>query len=280
MAARRLLSVAHLSALEATPLELIDGAARAGLDAVGLRIIAPRAGDVVAPVAGNPTAIRALKSELKARNVALHDIEAVIVREDTDFSAIEPALAAGAELGARYVIANMYVEALPQAADQFARLCEAGARHGLDVALEFVPLSLLKTLDGALAILEAADRPNARLLVDAIHLSRSGGHPRDLAKVDPGLFAFAHFCDAPLDQPKAEDLPVETRQQRLLPGEGELWLAEFVAALPADLTISLEAPSLATAGLPVAEKIARGAAAMRRALQACDPAARSIHNPP
>ncbi|NGN43004.1 sugar phosphate isomerase/epimerase [Mesorhizobium sp. CGMCC 1.15528] len=248
---------------------MIAGAAGAGLDAVGLRIIAPRPGDVVAPVSGNPLAIRELKDELGARNIRLNDIEAIIIREDTDFAVFEPALAAGVELGAAHVIANMYVEEPVQAAEQYAKLCELAARHELCVALEFIPLSLLKTLDQALNILKLADQPNGRLLIDAIHLSRSGGHPRDLAGVDPKLFAFAHFCDAPLKQPSLENLPLETRQQRMLPGEGELWLPEFVAALPGNLTLGIETPSLATAGLPVAEKIARGAAAMRRVLERC-----------
>jgi len=268
-AVQRLLSVAHLTALEATPSELIAGAAGAGLDAVGLRIIAPRPGDIVAPVADNPQMIRELRAELGARNIQLNDIEAIIIREDTDFEVHEAALSAGAELGAAHVIANMYVEEPVQAAEQYAKLCDLAARYELCVALEFIPLSLLKTLDQALNILKLAGRTNGRLLIDAIHLSRSGGHPRDLAGVDPKLFAFAHFCDAPLKQPSPEDLPLETRQQRMLPGDGKLWLPEFVAALPSGLTIGIETPSLATAGLPVAEKIARGAAAMRRVLEKC-----------
>lgn len=271
MPIRRPLSIAHLSAIEATPLELINGAARAGLDAVGLRIIAPRPGDVVAQVAGNPGAIRELKTEFKARGVGLNDIEAIILQEETDFSRFDAALEAGAELGARHTVVNMYIEDPRQAADRFGELCTFVARHGLNAALEFIPLSLLKTLDGALAVLEGAGQPNGKLLIDAIHLSRSGGHPRDLAKVAPELFAFAHLCDAPLKQPSVEGLPTETRQQRLLPGKGELWLDEFVAALPPALPIGIEAPSLATAGLPVAEKIAMNAAAARRVLGIPEP---------
>ena len=271
MSAPRTLSIAHLSALEATPLELIDGAARAGLNAVGLRIIAPRPGDVVAQVAGKPRAIRDLKAELSARDVRLNDIEAIILREETDLSQFEAALVAGAELGARHVVVNMYIDDLQRAAERFAELCVLLAQYDLNAALEFVPLSLLKTLDGALSILDSARQPNGKLLVDALHLSRSGGHPRDLAKVAPELFAFAHLCDAPLKQPRVEDLPTETRQQRLLPGDGELWLDAFVAALPPMLPIGIEAPSLTTAGLPVAETVAMNAAAARRVLGLPEP---------
>lgn len=266
-----MLSIAHLSAIEATPLELIDGAARAGLDAVGLRIIAPRPGDVVAQVAGSRGAIRELKAELAARGLRLSDIEAIILREETDLSLFDAALGAGAELGARHVVVNMYIEDPRQAAERFGELCTVVARHGLNAALEFIPLSLLKTLDSALAVLEGAGQPNGKLLIDAIHLSRSGGHPRDLIKVAPELFAFAHLCDAPLRQPSMEDLQTETRQQRLLPGKGELWLDEFVAALPPTLQIGIEAPSLATAGLPVAEKVAMNASAARHVLGMPEP---------
>ena len=271
MPASRMLSIAHLSALEATPLELIDGAARAGLDALGLRIIAPRPGDIVADVAGNRAAIRELKTELAARGLVLSDIEAIILKEETDLPTLDAALEAGAELGARHVVVNMYIEDPHRAAERFGELCRHVARHDLNAALEFIPLSLLKTLDAALAVLGGGGQPNGKLLIDAIHLSRSGGHPRDLAKVAPELFAFAHLCDAPLKQPGVEDLPIETRQQRLLPGKGELWLDEFVAALPPTLQIGIEAPCLETAGLPVAQKVVMNASAARRVLGIPEP---------
>lgn len=266
MTQARLLSIAHLSVLDANPLELIAAAADGGLDAVGLRIIAPRPGDVVAPVAGNPPAIRELKAELAARSVRLLDIEAVIVSPTLDPAMLAPAFEAAAELGARYVLANMYVPDRAEAAEGFARLCREAARFDLDVMLEFLPISELKTVAAAVETLRAAGASNGRLLVDALHLSRSGGSPADLAGIPAELMPYAHICDAPAAIPALDDLIPEIRAGRLLPGEGELPLADLIRALPAGIPLAIEAPCRATAGLSVADRVARAGAAARKLL--------------
>lgn len=260
----RLLSIAHLSALDATPLELISAAADGGFDAVGLRIIAPRPGDVVAPVAGNQAAIRALQAELKARSVQVLDIEAVIVSPVLDPASLAPAFEAAAALGARYILSNMYVPDRAQAAEAFARLCREAARFDLEVVLEFLPISELKTVGAALEVLKAANAPNGRLLVDALHLSRSGGSPADLAGIPPQLMPYAHICDAPAAIP--DELIPEIRTGRLLPGEGELPLAGLIHTLPAGIPLAVEAPCRATTGLSVAERVARAGAATHKLL--------------
>lgn len=262
----RLLSIAHLSALDATPLELIAAAAEGGFGAVGLRIVAPRPGDVVAPVAGNPPAIRALKAELAARSVRVLDVEAVIISPTLDPATLSLAFEAAAELGAHYVLSNMYVPGRAQGAEAFARLCREAARFDLEVMLEFLPISELKTVGDALATLRLAGAPNGRLLVDALHLSRSGGHPRDLVGVPADLMPYAHICDAPAALPAPEALIPEIRTGRLLPGEGELPLAELIRTLPDGIPLAVEAPCRETAGLPVNERVARAGAAARKLL--------------
>ena len=72
---------------------------------------------------------------------------------------------------------------------------------------------------------------------------------------------------------------------RLLPGEGELPLAGLVAALPADLPVSVEAPSLAARrDLSPAEYAARARRSLASAgsCAACEPNARpgARHQPP
>ena len=54
---------------------------------------------------------------------------------------------------------------------------------------------------------------------------------------------------------------------RLLPGEGELWLGELIAALPPGTPISIEAPSARMAGLPAAERARLARVATERFLQ-------------
>ncbi len=105
------------------------------------------------------------------------------------------------------------------------------------------------------------------MLVDALHLSRSGGSPADLAQYDPALFSYMHLCDAPAIPPGPDGVRPEAREGRLYPGEGGLWLADFIRAFPRDTPIAIEAPSARRAGLPPAERASLAAAGTRQLLR-------------
>jgi hypothetical protein len=49
-----------------------------------------------------------------------------------------------------------------------------------------------------------ADRPNGAVLLDALHLSRSGGAAAQLQDLPPGTINAAQLCDAPALQPRTE----------------------------------------------------------------------------
>ena len=132
--------------------------------------------------------------------------------------------------------------------------------------LEFIPYSHIRSLEQAVALLADVGPANAGVLVDALHLSRSGGRP-DLAQYDPALFSYMHLCDAPAIPPGPEGVRPEGREGRLYPGEGGLWLADFIRAFPRDTPIAIEAPSARRAGLPPAERASLAASGTRRLLR-------------
>ena len=101
----------------------------------------------------------------------------------------------------------------------------------------------------------SANAANAGLLLDLLHLSRSGGRPEDLTHIAPGLITFAHVCDAPAAIPQTvPELRREAREDRQYPGEGALPIGAFLAALPAGTPIALEAPNPRHAHLSFAER--------------------------
>jgi hypothetical protein len=55
----------------------------------------------------------------------------------------------------------------------------------------------VKTVDDAVRIVEQAQHPAGAVLVDALHLRRSGGSPADLAAVPTRRLPYAQLCDAP-----------------------------------------------------------------------------------
>src|SRR5215467_15729285 len=152
------------------------------------------------------------------------------------------------------------------AAENLSRLCAVANLRGVRVMLEFIPYSHIRSLAQAVALLAEVGPANAGVLVDALHLSRSGGSPADLAQYDPALFSYMHLCDAPVIPPGPKGVRPEAREGRLYPGEGGLWLAGFIRAFPRDTPIAVEAPS-ARAGLPPAERSSLAASGTRRLLR-------------
>ncbi|MNI94603.1 hypothetical protein D3C73_1527290 [compost metagenome] len=56
------------------------------------------------------------------------------------------------------------------------------------------------------------------------------------------------LCDAPLTAPAEALIIQEAREGRLLPGQGQLPLAALMGALPTDVQVSVETPSVTLRG--------------------------------
>jgi sugar phosphate isomerase/epimerase len=133
-------------------------------------------------------------------------------------------------LGARRINAGLWEgPGPPGLATAFAELCRAAEDEGLEVALEFFPFGAIPTPAAALEVIEAADRPNARMLFDAWHFHRAGAHWDHLSALWSGLVSCLQISDAAPDA--AEDVGEESRHARLLPGEGVIDLRGLLAEL-------------------------------------------------
>ena len=265
----RTIGLAALTVLDAGPAGQIAAAAAAGFDAVGLRLNPLLATDPV--VIGDAVAERAVRDGLRTTGLGVLDVGVVTLTESLDVAAPAPLMAFSAEIGARFLTCPVADEDRGRREATFAALCEAAARFSLTPLIEFNPYSACRTLGDAVGLVDGAGHANAGLCVDAFHLSRSGGHPDDLRRVPAERLRLLHFCDAgplPAGPTSVEAIRAESRGGRLLPGEGSLWLAELLSALPADVPVSVEAPSVNLARLPVEERAAKALAATRRVLAA------------
>lgn len=82
--------------------------------------------------------------------------------------------------------------------DQFAALAELAGQRGIETVLEPVPGLTVGDLPTAQAALERVGRPDFRILVDTMHLVRSGSTPAALAAVDPDCIGYAQSNDTTL----------------------------------------------------------------------------------
>lgn len=223
---------------DATPLQTVDAAAAAGFDHVGLWI----------DVASWTTATtRAVRAALRASGLGLLDAEVLWIRPGLANPDHLRAIDIAAELGARNVLVVSSDPDYGATLAKYVQLCGHAAPAGIKVALEFGAFTEIGTLEAAVAVLRDARQPNQALLVDALHLHRSGGRPADLAWVPTEWFSYAQLCDAPLHGPAVSEraaIREEAVDLRLCPGQGELPLGGLLAALPAALPLSVEVRSV------------------------------------
>jgi sugar phosphate isomerase/epimerase len=153
---------------------------------------------------------------------------------------------------------------------QLAAFADMAAANGMQATLEFMPGIPVGTLASAATAIREANRPNLRLLLDSMHVFRSGASVAEVAALDPELIGYVQLCDAPVTSDFAYG--DEARFHRRPPGEGELPLKDFIAALPSHLMLGLEIPMLgeAEAGIGPHQRLARCVAATRALLTAPD----------
>lgn len=268
-ATRQRIGLSPLGFLELSPPSFVELAGQAGFDAVALRLRSASPGGLAHPLRVGDAPSRATLDAVRATGVTVEHVEVLSLGED-DVARDRPLLEAAAALGARRVLATGDHPDTSLVADRLAALCELARELGLVVDLEFMPFRPVATLAAAIAVATRAGGPRvgAHVLVDALHLARSGGVPADLAAAPPTLFGVCHLCDAPAAPPATGSLVDEARGGRLLPGEGALPLEALVRALAPDTTYVSEVPlGLPRAALPALERARLVHAATARLLE-------------
>ena len=153
--------------------------------------------------------------------------------------------------------------------DAFAKLTEMAAERGMVTTTELSPGLTVANLATALEAVRHVNRPDFRLLIDTMHLGRTGSGPQDVARLDPVLIDYIQVSDAPL-KPRFATYFEEAMYERMVPGEGELGLRELFTVLPADRVYAIEVPlrTEAKAGVDVRVRLAKCVEATRRLLTA------------
>jgi len=236
-------SLAHLTALSLPPQRLVETAARAGYRYVGLRLTRVTLDEVLHPLITDRAMMNETKARLADTGVGVLDIELARMGPEQDAQSFLTLLEAGAELGARHVIAQLPDPDRERATERFAKLCDLAKPLGLGIDLEFPSWTETPDMATATEVLRAVNRPNAGMLIDILHFRRSNSSLEDLRKLPREWFRFAHVCDAPKESPTTrEGLIHAARAERLFPGEGGLGVREVLACLPADIPYALEIP--------------------------------------
>ena len=183
-----------------------------------------------------------LDRTLAATGLRVLDVEVVWLHPGPADPDHDRVLAWGAALGARAALVVSSIPDRDETCRRWEGLCLRAEREGIRVVLEHLPITEVRTLTDARAIVEKVDHPAGGLLVDPIHLVRTGGTAADVAALDPRWLPYAQFCDgaAKLADPTPEALLEDAVNGREVPGAGALELDALLAALPPSLPLSLE----------------------------------------
>ncbi|MBF7143938.1 MULTISPECIES: sugar phosphate isomerase/epimerase family protein [Pseudomonas] len=260
---QRVFSLAALTVLELSPVDMIEVAARAGYSHVGLRTEPATAQEHHFALLNDPYLRKATLQRLKDTGVKVLDLEILRLKPETDIRLFEPHLAFGAQCGATELLVAGNDPDLDRCAARFAALCELAIGYGLHPHLEFMPWTQVPDLATAAQVVAQAGQPNGCILVDAFHFNRSGSHLSQLEQLPVAWMRYAQLCDiagpAPTDM---DQILYEARHERCLPGEGDCDLPGLLQALPKGIAISVE--------IPTRRLMEQGKSALERATLALD----------
>ena len=247
-APKSLYSLAHLTLIGVTPPELVYIAARAGYDAVSPRFIPMHVPGEFTQSPVGKSQVQATKTALKTTGLKVLDVELARLTEDVDPRNFIPALELGGELEAKRMIMSAWTKTRDDRnflIDVYAETCDLAHPYGITVDLEFPTFSRLRTLDEALDIVRAADRPNGGILVDTLYLHLSRVDLAELLHIPSELFHFLHVSDClPGIADTREGMIQLARDARLYPGEGWIDFKGIIERMP-PVDYSIELPNKA-----------------------------------
>ena len=144
-------------------------------------------------------------------------------------------LEAAEQLGARHIkigdLGNDCAD-VGRLTEEFAVLCGQAAQRGTNVLFEMLPaqFSRAPSLDQVLSICRGSGAKNGGMVLDNLHLQRTGTAPADIVrKIGRELPLAVEINDGTLGMPV--NLLDSVVNRRLLPGDGEFDIEAFLQAL-------------------------------------------------
>ena len=251
----RKLGLAHLSLLHLDPPELVNTAAQAGFDFVGIRVRGATPTEIHPDMSPGSSASKETLTRLADTGLKVADIEFLSLDGTVGPETWLPMLEAGAALGASTLNLAGQDPDTVRLTETLHRLVEDAEQFSMVPALEPISYNAVSTVVQAAAI---AGPAGAHIMLDPLHVARGDSAVSDIEALEPAMIPVLQFCDgprvlpedltvtAPLPRGMTADggaLKVESRALRLPPGEGDFPLADMVRAVPADAPLSLEVPN-------------------------------------
>lgn len=228
----RRIGLAHLSMISAPPPALVEFAAGAGFDFVGLRVRAVTPEEAPYDLQPGSPLLKETIARLTDHDMMVRDVEFLLLDGTDQREDWLRMFEAGQALGASSLTVAVGDDDDARVADTLARMAEDGRDYEMTPTIEPISYQAVRSVDRAHAL---AIETGCDVLIDTLHVARFGGTARQIAAAASSV-PLVQLCDAPAVAPAGrEALIEESRAHRAAPGEGGLDLAGVVAAVEAGL---------------------------------------------
>lgn len=262
------LALDQLTIVDAAPAELIEIAHDTGFGGVGLFLHSMQELPLMAPydLVEDRKARADVRRMAKDTGVGIDLVYPFTLLPESEVIAFEPALECAAQMEAKCLNLLIFDNDANRRADNLSEFVTLATRFGLVTAIEFYPLSTVRSLEEASRLLDAFDEADAvGINLDLLHHYRSHGTLDQLGSLPPERIAFAQLCDGPVALDRSQ-WHREAGSARQLPGEGEFDIWGFLAVLPDTCRLSIEVPDDTSCieGVGKRERARRAAESMMR----------------
>lgn len=170
------------------------------------------------------------------------DLEVVWFKPGEDASVHDAMVEIALELGARNLLCVSSEPDITTTKRRLEHLCRRAEQGNLRVVLEFLAITEINSLQVALQVVRDVAHPAGGILVDTLHLLRTGSAAQDLRDIDRQLMPYLQLCDATaaLADGSPEGLLEDALYLRRLPGDGALPLRDILAQVDPHLPLSME----------------------------------------
>jgi len=238
----RLISLAAGVVQEFAPEQVVYAAAEAGFNAVGIWCDLESWTDERTERVGKA---------LADTGITALDIEVVWFKAGEPIDTHNRFVDIAKAIGAKNILCVSSETDINETQKRLKNLCQLTEGSDIRVVLEFLAITEIDSLAKALAVVAAVAHPAAGILVDTLHLQRTGSSVEDLAALalaqaqsnaPAPLLPYLQLCDASetLEDQSVEGALEDALYSRTLLGKGQLPLKAILQIVGADMPLSLE----------------------------------------
>ncbi len=246
---QRLVSLAAGVVQEFPPEDVVLAAARAGFNAVGIWC------DLATWTNERTDKIVKVIAET---GITVLDIEVAWFQPGEPINSQDRFVEIAKTINAKNILCVSSEPDISETKKRFKHMCQLTEGSDIRVVLEFLAITEIDTLDKALEVITDTAHPAGGILIDSLHLERTGSSVKDIARLmqrpvttrdhsHSGILPYLQLCDASktLKDGSADGILEDALYLRQLPGDGELPLKDTLQAVGPDLPLSLEIRSRA-----------------------------------